>query len=133
MPSFSDSPMLPFLELIKKIELQSIAVLFFTLLFGYLLLKIENSFSSPAGILGSISVAGGLLYTAVSFISNLIGEQYKDIIKHYKDMVLVLRSSNRDIQKNYQQSVFGSGERQDNKRTATEGYRPLTNEHTKSS
>lgn len=36
-------------ELVKKIELQSVLVLFFTLLFGSILLNKDNSLSSPAG------------------------------------------------------------------------------------
>ncbi|MDD4062275.1 MAG: hypothetical protein PHV25_00645 [Candidatus Pacebacteria bacterium] len=59
-------------ELVKKIELQSVLVLFLTLLFGFLLLNKDNSLSSPAGILGSISIGMGLLYTFGSFFSNQI-------------------------------------------------------------
>jgi len=57
-------------ELVKKIELQSILVLFITLLFGWLLLGKDNSLSTPAGILGSISITIGVLYTFGSFFSN---------------------------------------------------------------
>jgi hypothetical protein len=92
-------------ELIKKIELQSVLVLFLTLLFGFLLLNKDNSFSSPAGILGSISIVMGLLYTLGSFFSNQIKESYKDVISEYKNTISTLRSSHKDIQKSYQDTL----------------------------
>ncbi len=92
-------------ELIKKIELQSVLVLFLTLLFGFLLLNKDNSLSSPAGILGSISIIIGLLYTFGSFFSNQIKESYKDVISEYKNTISTLRTSNRDVQKYYQDTI----------------------------
>ena len=95
-------------ELIKKIELQSVLVLFLTLLFGWLLLNKDNSLSSPAGILGSVSIGMGLLYTFGSFFSNQIKESYKDVISEYKNTISTLRSSHKDIQKSYQDTLSGT-------------------------
>jgi len=92
-------------ELVKKIELQSVLVLFLTLLFGFLLLNKDNSLSSPAGILGSISIGMGLLYTFGSFFSNQIKESYKDVIAEYKNTISTLRTSHKDIQKSYQDTL----------------------------
>lgn len=92
-------------ELIKKIELQSVLVLFFTLLFGLLLLDKDNSLLTPAGILGSVSIAIGLLYTFGSFFSNQIKESYKDVILEYKNTISTLKSSHKDIQKLYQDTL----------------------------
>ena len=95
-------------ELVKKIELQSVLVLFLTLLFGLLLLNKDNSLSSPAGILGSVSIGMGLLYTFGSFFSNQIKESYKDVISEYKNTISTLRSSHKDIQKSYQDTLSGT-------------------------
>lgn len=95
-------------ELIKKIELQSVLVLFLTLLFGWLLLNKDNSLSSPAGILGSVLIGMGLLYTFGSFFSNQIKESYKDVIGEYKNTITTLRSSHKDIQKSYQDTLSGT-------------------------
>lgn len=92
-------------ELIKKIELQSILVLFLTLLFGFLLLDQSNSFSTPTGVLGTISISVGLLYTVISFFSNQIRESYKDVIAEYKIMALNLKSSNKYIQDQYKRTL----------------------------
>lgn len=92
-------------ELIKKIELQSVLVLFLTLLFGFLLLNKDNSLSNPAGVLGSVSIVIGLLYTFGSFFSNQIKESYKDVISEYKNTISTLRSSQKDIQKYYQDTL----------------------------
>ncbi|MFA6227188.1 MAG: hypothetical protein WC631_01755 [Candidatus Paceibacterota bacterium] len=89
-------------ELIKKIELQSILVLFITLLAGCWLLNGANNFTSPRGILGTISISVGLLYTIISFFSNQIRESYKDVISEYKSTIGTLRSSSKDIEKSYQ-------------------------------
>lgn len=96
-------------ELVKKIELQSVLVLFLTLLFGFFLLNKDNSLSSPAGILGSISIGMGLLYTFGSFFSNQIKESYGDVISEYKNTISTLRSSNKDIQKSYQDTLSSQG------------------------
>jgi len=82
-------------EVLKKIELQSILVLFLTLLFGWLLLLKDNSFSTPAGWLGTISIGIGLLYTFGSFFSNQIRESYKDVIQEYKATIITLRTSQK--------------------------------------
>lgn len=95
-------------ELIKKIELQSILVLFFTLLFGCLLLNSDNSLSTPAGILGSISIGFGILYTFGSFFSNQIKESYKDVINEYKSTISTLRSSYKDAQNYYKDTLTNS-------------------------
>lgn len=108
-------------ELIKKIELQSILVLFLTLLFGFLLLNKDNSLSSPVGILGSVSIGMGLLYTFGSFFSNQIKESYKDVIAEYKNTISTLRSSHKDIQKSYQDTLSS----QNKERTIGEGYRTI--------
>ncbi|MFH1456487.1 MAG: hypothetical protein ABIF17_00020 [Patescibacteria group bacterium] len=92
-------------ELIKKIELQSVLVLFLTLLFGLFLLNKDNSLSAPAGVLGSISIIIGLLYTFGSFFSNQIKESHKDVIAEYKNTISTLRSSHKDIQKSYQETL----------------------------
>lgn len=97
------------IELIKKIELQSVLVLFFTLLFGCFLLYQDNSFTTPAGVLGSISIAIGLLYTFGSFFSNQIRESYKDVITHYESIIKTHKTSAKDVQKFYQQSTLSSG------------------------
>lgn len=89
-------------ELIKKIELQSILVLFITLVIGCFLLKIDNSFKSPAGILGTVSISFGILYTFGSFFSNQIRESYKDVILEYKSTIATLRTSQKAIEKSYQ-------------------------------
>ena len=89
-------------ELIKKIELQSVLVLFVTLVAGCWLLNEANNFTSPRGILGTISISVGLLYTIISFFSNQIRESYKDVISEYKGTIGTLRSSSKDIEKSYQ-------------------------------
>ncbi len=91
-------------ELIKKIELQSVLVLLITLLFGYLLLSKDNSLSTPAGILGSVTIGLGILYTFGSFFSNQIRESYKDVISEYKATISTLRSSTKDVAKLYQET-----------------------------
>lgn len=88
-------------ELIKKIELQSILVLFITLGTGAILLKTDNSWTSPAGLLGAISIGFGILYTFGSFFANQIKESYKDVIDEYKSTISVLKSSHKHIQKTY--------------------------------
>ena len=92
-------------DLVRKIELQSILVLLITLLFGCILLYIDNSLSSPAGILGSISIFFGILYTFGSFFSNQIKESYKDVIVEYKSTISTLKSSHREIQKYYKETL----------------------------
>lgn len=92
-------------ELIKKIELQSILVLFITLLFGSILLRMDNSLNSPAGILGSASIAIGIIYTICSFFSNQIRESYKDVISEYKATISTLRSSNKDVTEYYKKTI----------------------------
>ena len=79
-------------RLVERVELQSIIVLILTLGCGIYLIRIDNSLDSPAGILGSISVAMGLLYTYGSFFSNSIRENYKDVISEYKTTILEQRS-----------------------------------------
>lgn len=94
-------------ELIKKIELQSILVLFISLSFGYFLLRIENNFSSPAGILGSLCIGLGLIYTLGSFFSNQLKENHKDLIAGYKETIATLKSTHKHIQKSYSESLSG--------------------------
>lgn len=96
-------------ELIKKIELQSVLVLFITLSAGCWLLNGANNFTSPRGILGTISISVGLLYTIISFFSNQIRESYKDVISEYKNTIGTLRSSHKDIQKSYQETISSQG------------------------
>lgn len=84
--------------LLSKIELQSVLVLVFTLYFGTSLLKTDNSFSSPAGILGTISIAFGILYTFISFLSNQIKESYTDVINQYKETISNLRTSQQSVE-----------------------------------
>lgn len=91
-------------ELIKKIELQSILVLFITIAFGSYLLSTSNDFITPRGILGTISIAVGLLYTLISFFSNNIRESYKDVIEEYKNTIVSLRSASKYIQKSFQET-----------------------------
>lgn len=105
-------------EFVKKIELQSVLVLFLTLLFGFLLLSKDNSLSSPAGILGSVSITMGFLYTFGSFFSNQIKESYKDVISEYKNTISTLRSGHRDIEKFYQGTLSGASK----ERTIGENY-----------
>ena len=92
-------------ELVKKIELQSVLVLFITLSAGCWLLSGANDFTSPRGILGTISISVGLLYTIISFFSNQIRESYKDVIGEYKNTITTLRSSHKDIEKYYQGAI----------------------------
>jgi hypothetical protein len=96
-------------ELVKKIELQSVLVLFFTLLFGYLLLTHNNSLSTPAGLLGSVSIAFGILYTFGSFFSNNIKESYRAVISEYISIIGTLRSSNEDVQNYYKNTQTNTG------------------------
>jgi predicted PurR-regulated permease PerM len=97
-------------------------VLLLTLLFGFWLLNIDNSLSSPAGILGSVSIAIGLLYTFGSFFSNQIKESYKDVIAEYKNTINTLRTSHKDIQKSYQDTLTG----QSKERTIGESYKTIS-------
>ncbi len=108
-------------ELIKKIELQSVLVLFLTLFFGFLLLNEDNSLSTPAGILGSILIGMGLLYTFGSFFSNQIKESYKDVIAEYKNTISTLRASHKDIQKSYQDTLSSQAK----ERTIGENYQTI--------
>jgi len=90
-------------KLIEKIELQSILVLVITLSAGTILLKIDNSLSSPSGVIGSICLIAGIIYTIASFYSNQVRENYKDIISEYRTTISTLRTSNRDMQKSYRE------------------------------
>ena len=108
-------------ELIKKIELQSVLVLFITLSAGCWLLNGANNFTSPRGILGTISISVGLLYTIISFFSNQIRESYKDVISEYKNTIGTLRSSHKDIQKSYQETISS----QSKDRTIGGGYQTV--------
>ena|SRR6266850_2048527 len=90
-----------FVELIRKIEFQSILVLFITLAAGCFLLNKDNSLNTPSGILGSTSIIMGLLYTFGSFFSNQIRESYKDVISEYKSTISTLRTSTKDMQEMY--------------------------------
>jgi len=108
-------------EIVKKIELQSVLVLFLTLLFGCWLLNKDNSLSTPAGILGSISIGIGLLYTFGSFFSNQIKESYKDVIAEYKNTISTMRSSHKDIQKSYQDTFSSQGK----ERSIGESYQTI--------
>ena len=112
-------------ELINKIELQSIIVLLLTLLAGYFLLKIDNSFKTPAGILGTISIAFGILYTFGSFFSNQIRESYKDVISEYKATISTLRSSHKDIQKSYQDTLNSKQKNQIGDYVPTSSYEDI--------
>lgn len=98
----------PWTELVKKIELQSVLVLAITLACGSWLLSGANNFNTPRGILGAVSIGFGLLYTFGSFFSNQIRESYKDVIAEYKSTISTLRSSSKDIQKHYQETLTGS-------------------------
>jgi hypothetical protein len=89
------------IELIRKIELQSILVLLITLTAGYLLLNKDNSLNTPSGVLGSLCIVIGLLYTYGSFYSNQIRESYKDVISEYKSTINTLRTSTKDMQEMY--------------------------------
>jgi hypothetical protein len=89
------------IELIKKVELQSILVLFITLGAGCFLIYLDNSLNTPSGILGSLSIVVGILYTYGSFYSNQIRESYKDVISEYKSAINTLRSSTKDMQEMY--------------------------------
>lgn len=88
-------------EIIRKIEFQSILVLLITLLIGLGLLHLSNRFDTPAGILGMISIAFGLLYTFGSFFTNQIRESYQDVIREYKSTIQTLRTSHKDIEQSY--------------------------------
>lgn len=99
-------------ELIKKIELQSILVLFITLLFGFLLLNKDNSLTTPAGILGSISIAFGILYTFGSFFSNQIKESYKDVIAEYKATIATFRAGQKFLESHYQETISSQEKKQ---------------------
>ncbi len=88
-------------ELIKKIELQSVLVLAITLVVGYFLLSKDNSLKTPAGILGSVCIGFGILYTLISFFSNQIRESYKDLISEYKSHIGTLKISQQSIEKGY--------------------------------
>ena len=92
-----------FIEIIRKIEFQSILVLFITLLAGCFLLNKDNSLNTPSGILGSLSIGVGILYTFGSFFSNQIRESYKDVISEYKTTINTLRTSTKDMQKMYKE------------------------------
>jgi uncharacterized membrane protein len=109
-------------ELIKKIELQSVLVLFLTLLFGFLLLSKDNSLSNPAGVLGSVSIVIGLLYTFGSFFSNQIKESYKDVILEYKDTIFTLKTSHKNIQESYQDTLSN----QSKERRIGENYKTMS-------
>lgn len=111
-------------ELIKKIELQSVLVLFITLVIGCFLLKMDNSLTSPAGWLGTISIAFGILYTFGSFFSNQIRESYKDVILEYRSTISMLRSSTKDMQNAYR------GTLSDSQKTQIGEYTPATPEQT---
>lgn len=92
-------------ELIKKIELQSILVLFITLLFGYLLLNIDNNINTPAGLLGSICIFVGIIYTIASFFSNQMNEIYSNAINVYESAILALKSGHKEAQKYMKNTV----------------------------
>jgi len=93
------------IELIKKIELQSVLILFTTLLFGTILVCNADTGGLPALILGSILIGVGILFTVGSYFSNQIRENYKDIIAEYKITIETLRSSHSGIEKSYQEAM----------------------------
>ncbi len=97
-------------EVIKKIEFQSIIVLLITLGMGTILINISNSFYTPAGILGTICIGLGILYTFGSFFTNQIRESYKDVILEYKTTITTLRASHKDIRETYKSNIEGNGE-----------------------
>lgn len=94
-------------ELIKRIELQSVLVLFITLSAGYFLLNLDNTFTTPAGILGSVLICFGVLFTFGSFFSNQIRESYKDVITEYKSTISTLRTSHKEAQ-GYLKNLYGA-------------------------
>ncbi|MDR1087313.1 MAG: hypothetical protein LBL16_03650 [Endomicrobium sp.] len=77
------------------------------------MLKIDNSFKSPAGILGTICISVGLIYTFFSFISNVTRENYQSIIQEYK-------SSSGVINKRYIELVNKSSSGPKDKKEYTE-------------
>lgn len=105
-------------ELVKKIELQSILVLFITLAFGCGLLLKNNSVSTPAGILGSISIIIGLLYTFGSFFTNQTRENYKDVINEYKSIIATLKIASKHVQGQYKETMSDTTTKQ----TTLPGY-----------
>lgn len=105
-------------ELVKKIELQSILVLFITLSFGCGLLLKYNNISTPAGILGSVSIIIGLLYTFGSFFTNQTRESYKDVIIEYKSIIATLKIASKHVQGQYKETMSDTT----SKPTAVPGY-----------
>ena len=92
-------------ELIKKVELQSILVFIVTLSFGYSLFKIDKTFSSATGILGSIIISFGAIYTFVSFFTINIRESYKDVISEYKSTIETMRLNYEAMHKGYKETL----------------------------
>lgn len=88
-------------ELMKKIHLQSILVLIITFGIGYFLFKIDNTFYSASGIIGSIVVGFGVLFALVSLFTINLRENYKDIISEYKSIIKTTKSTYETMQEGY--------------------------------
>jgi len=103
-------------ELAKKVKYQSIIIIIITFIIGgFLLWQVDNSISSPGGILGVIAIGFGLLFAAHSFFTNQAREHFEKVIKmmskYYESIIKEQRSGHKEI---------------------TEGWHTLSNERSNS-
>jgi hypothetical protein len=89
------------IELVKKIELQSIIVLFAMIFAGVGLFIFKDPFPSPTSILGICLIGFGIVYSFASFFTNNLRESYKDIIAEYKSLNIELSKNYKAISDNY--------------------------------
>lgn len=84
-------------SIIQKIELNSVLVLFISLVCGIILLRIDNSFNTPAGIIGFSSICLGLGYTIISFILSIKTENFESVTKTYERLINEHKKLNEDV------------------------------------
>jgi hypothetical protein len=92
-------------ELVKKIELQSIIVLVITILTGIYLFTLKNIFPSPTSILGITLIGFGILYSFSSFFTNNIRESYKDLLAEYKTLNIELTKRYKNLSESYESQI----------------------------
>lgn len=117
-----------FLELIKKIELQSIIVLFGMIIAGITLFLIKDPFPSPTSVLGISLIGFGIIYSFASFFTNNLRESYKDIIIEYKALNTELTKNYRAISDSYNKQITSIQGSTNQGAISTSPYKQLADE-----
>lgn len=121
------------MELIKKVELQSIIVLFAMILAGGGLFIFKDPFPSPTSVLGICLIGFGIVYSFASFFTNNLRESYKDIINEYKALNSELSKNYRAISDTYKNQITSiqSSETTGTTANTNSQYKPLIGESTR--